>query len=400
MEPNIAWLDLTASDRDKMQRVLDLFKEQGTVDEMGLGSLREALSTILFPGITSIQTRLRYVLFVPWIYKSMERRRIPANRVAEEARRMEVRLIAPLAKTEEQGVIGVSARDKLQRLPSSVYWGCIRRWGIFQHSRSQSGYHAQFKRLRDAAQFDDGADDPGVRWHGQANWHPRLPEPPKGFPEEATFDLTEPEAAFIQGRIEDRCAGSLLARLASRPTNGMAAAFWEEPEALAADGSTAEAVEVARRFSLHVEGMPLVYNLMLAERRRNLFPDAEDWVGGYSDDCAKWAVREANEEKAFEPHKLWDLLNRRGIPANFRQRTFVQAWASRLAEIGPEKASTDNTVRELIADRERLLKGRHRARLVNDKRLVDWQGDSGVGRMDFNWFRAREMLAELKKGLG
>ena len=123
MEPNIAWLDLTASDRDKMQRVLDLFKEPGTVDEMGLGSLREALSTILFPGITSIQTRLRYVLFVPWIYRSMERRRIPANRVTEELRRMEVQLIAPLAKTEEQGVIGVSARHKLQRLPSSVYWG-------------------------------------------------------------------------------------------------------------------------------------------------------------------------------------------------------------------------------------------------------------------------------------
>ena len=180
----------------------------------------------------------------------------------------------------------------------------------------------------------------------------------------------------------------------------MAAAFWEVPEALTADGSTADAVEVARRFSVHVEGMPLVYNLMLAERRRNLFPDAEDWVGRYSADCMEWADREANEEKAFDPHKLWDLLNRRGMPANFRQRTFVQAWASRLAEIGPEKASADNTVRDLIADRERLLKGRHRARLVNDKRLVDWQGDSGVGRMDFNWFRARELLAELKKGLG
>ena len=400
MKPNIAWLDLTASDRDKMQRVLDLFKEGGTVDEMGLGSLREALSTILFPGITSIQTRLRYVLFVPWIYRSMERRRIAANRVTEELRRMEVQLIAPLAKTEEQGVIGVSARHKLQRLPSSVYWGCIRRWGIFQHGRSQSWYHSQFTRLRDAAQFDDGADDPGVRWHGQANWHPRLPEPPMGFPEEASFDLTEPEAAFIQGRIEDRCAGSLLARLASRPTDGMAAAFWEEPEARGADRSTAQAVEVARRFSLHVEGMPLVYNLMLAERRGNLFGDADDWVGGYSADCADWAVREASEEEAFDPQMLWALLDSRGMPANFRQRTFVQAWASRLAQIGPEKASTDDTVRDLIADRERLLKGRHRARLVNDDLLVDWRGESGVGRMDFNWFRAREMLAELKRGLG
>ena len=50
MEPTITWLDLTASDRDRMQRVLDLFGEAGTVDELGLGTLRDALSNALFPG--------------------------------------------------------------------------------------------------------------------------------------------------------------------------------------------------------------------------------------------------------------------------------------------------------------------------------------------------------------
>ena len=59
MQATLTWIDLTASDRDKMRRVLDLFKEQGTLDEMGLGSLRDALSDALFPGTSSIQTRLR-----------------------------------------------------------------------------------------------------------------------------------------------------------------------------------------------------------------------------------------------------------------------------------------------------------------------------------------------------
>ena len=179
MDPKITWLDLTASDRDKMQRVLDLLKEQGTVDEMGLGTLRDALSNVLFPGITSIQTRLRYVLFIPWIYRSLERRRIGSDRVGEEARRAEVQIISSLAKTRETGVIGVSARHELQRLPSSVYWSCIRRWGIFLHGGSQSWYHSQFARLRDAARYVDGADDPGFGWHGRPSWHPRLPDPPR-----------------------------------------------------------------------------------------------------------------------------------------------------------------------------------------------------------------------------
>jgi len=36
MQASLTWLDLTARDRDKMRRVIDLFNEQGTVDEMGL----------------------------------------------------------------------------------------------------------------------------------------------------------------------------------------------------------------------------------------------------------------------------------------------------------------------------------------------------------------------------
>ena len=400
MDPTLTWLDLTASDRDKMQRVLDLFREQGTVDEMGIGTLRDALSNALFPGITSIQTRLRYVLFIPWIYRMLEARRIAADRVAEEARKAEIRLIDPLAESDDRGVIGISARRELRRLPSSVYWSCIRRWGIFQHPQSQSWYHTHLSRLREAATQPGRADDPGVTWDGQPNWHPRLPNPPEDFPYTATFELSQPEAVFVQGRIEDCCAGTLLAHLASRPTDVLADHFWEEPAALGAEERIRSTVEVARRFSLHVEGMPLVYNLLLAEGRRDVFgDDPEGLVERYTEACREWAEREASEDH-FDPPTLWTLVLRRGMPVNPAQRRFVETWTARLVRVGPENASTDGDIRALVADRERVLKGRQRARLANSNRLLDWNGKSGVGRLDFNWFRAREMLAELYKGLG
>ena len=97
MEPTLTWLDLTANDRDKMRRVLDLFKEQGTVDEMGLGSLRDILSDALFPGTSYIQTRLRYVLFIPWMYRRLESRKIHSADVARQARKAETDLIGSLA---------------------------------------------------------------------------------------------------------------------------------------------------------------------------------------------------------------------------------------------------------------------------------------------------------------
>ena len=401
MEPTITWLDLTASDRDRMQRLLDLFGEAGTVDELGLGTLRDAISNALFPGVTSIQTRLRYVFFVPWIYRMLESRRIAADRIAEQARRMEVRLMEPLAESGEGGVIGTSARYELRRLPSSVYWSCLRRWAIFRHDRgSQSWYHSQFARLRESAAYVGRADDPGVTWHGQPNWHPRLPDPPDAFPDRADFALQEPEAAFLQGRIEDSCAGTLLARLATRPKRVLADHFWEEPDAVGAGGQIASTVEIARRFSLLVEGMRLIYNLMLAEGRRDMVENAEDWVRRYADACAEWAVRESSEDAPFEPSTLWALIEARGLRVSSGQRDFIHAWTARLARVGPEAASTDTDMRTLIADRERRLKGRHRARLANPSRLLDWTGESGVGRMDFNWSQARAMLAELQDGLG
>lgn len=58
MTATVSWLDLTAADRDKVRRVLDLFSEQGTVDELGLGSLRDTISNALFPGTSGVP---RYV---------------------------------------------------------------------------------------------------------------------------------------------------------------------------------------------------------------------------------------------------------------------------------------------------------------------------------------------------
>ncbi len=208
MKTTLTWLDLTASDRDKMRRVLDLFKEQGTLDEMGLGSLRDALSDALFPGTSSIQTRLRYVLFIPWIYRQLEDRKVRAAEVARAARRAEVDLIGPLEQNpDREGIIGSRARGALVRLPSSVYWSALTRWGIFQPQRSQGWYQSRFDALVDGRGVVGRADDPGVIWGQQAHWHPRLPEPPEGFPWEASFALTHDEADFLRGRVEERCAG-------------------------------------------------------------------------------------------------------------------------------------------------------------------------------------------------
>ena len=233
MQATLTWLDMTASDRDKMRRVLDLFKEQGTLDEMGLGSLRDVLSDALFPGTSYIHTRLRYVLFVPWIYQRLEACRVRSSDVERAARHAEVDLIGRLEQNEDaKGVIGVVARGALVRLPSSLYWGPLTRWGIFRPQQSQGWYHSHFDALVDGRGVVGRADDPGVIWSQDAHWHPRMPEPPKGFPGEASFAFIHEEADFLRGRVDESCSGTLLAWLFRNGSDSPAEDVWDDLEAL------------------------------------------------------------------------------------------------------------------------------------------------------------------------
>lgn len=399
MRSTLTWIDLTASDRDKMRRVLDLLKEQGTIDEMGLGSLRDILSDALFPGTSTIQTRLRYVLFIPWIYQRLEARKIDAGNVATQLRQVELDLIKPLTDCEDsEGTIGVRARGSLSRLPSSVYWTALVRWKIFQHEQSQGWYHTNFAELVRRRSRGMRTDDPGIVQMHQPNWHPRLPKKPPSFPQEASFSLTSEEAKFLQGRLEDRCSGTLLAWLARQGLDESSdGSFWNDSTALQANTEILNTIELARRFSLHVEGMPLLYNLLLAECFKKEHDGDDKLIEKYRAALAEWATREVNEGN-FDPNKLWDyVVSRNGrLPAP--QRRFVEAWSQQIAAIRPSTVLDDPTLRRLIAQREYQLKGL-RARLANPKRLLDWKDGVGVGRMNFRWPRARKHLIDLHQGL-
>jgi hypothetical protein len=76
----LAWLDYSERDRKRALDVVGLLREPSTVDELGLGPVRDAFADMLFPGTSTIQTRARYFLFVPWQYAELERLRFRRTR--------------------------------------------------------------------------------------------------------------------------------------------------------------------------------------------------------------------------------------------------------------------------------------------------------------------------------
>ena len=97
----LQWLDYSEHDRRKALDVIALFHEQDTRDELGLGAVRDGFADLFFPGTSTIQTRARYFLFIPWVYLDLERRGLPWHAdMAGRARAAEIRLIDALATSE------------------------------------------------------------------------------------------------------------------------------------------------------------------------------------------------------------------------------------------------------------------------------------------------------------
>ena len=68
MSFQFGWVDFSEEDRRRMTDVIRLFSESETRDELGIGAIRDTFSNLLFPGTSTIQRRVKYMLFVPWQY--------------------------------------------------------------------------------------------------------------------------------------------------------------------------------------------------------------------------------------------------------------------------------------------------------------------------------------------
>jgi hypothetical protein len=73
MPSTIAWLDFSDEEQRRAREIVALFAQPESRDELGIGTVRDALSGAMFPGISVLQSSARYFLFVPWACRSDNR---------------------------------------------------------------------------------------------------------------------------------------------------------------------------------------------------------------------------------------------------------------------------------------------------------------------------------------
>src|SRR4051794_16371951 len=126
MASSVGWLDYDETQRKNMLEVVDLFREKGTVDELGFGTVRDSFSNTMFPGVSVLHTRAKYLLFVPWTYSGLLSDSAAGGQAVRLGRSRELDLVMTLLATDDtEGVFGREAKRKLKRLPSAAYWAAL-----------------------------------------------------------------------------------------------------------------------------------------------------------------------------------------------------------------------------------------------------------------------------------
>lgn len=401
-ESSFGWLDFDSAASQRVATLMRALEEPGTLDPIGLGAVRDAFSEMLAPGTSTIQTRLRYFIFLPWICQRIQQDGVAPARFVARLRDDEARLIDCLRHLgPNQGVQGFAVGRDLQRMPSEAYWGGLWSWGLRTLDLSIPEYGRRIAMLGPRSRVRD--DDGNATGRGASMWAPMVDAPPEFLAEPVSFDLTGEEAALLIDHIRRRHPGSLLAEACSFAAEAATADLpWDIAPSRFSPG-LAEILRHARCVSELTLGPQHLYNLLLARRataevgwdtsglQEAIVAQLETW--------ASLVERRHAELRAWvdDLDGFWALVarvDRVSDPA----KDFVNRMVTRAVE-HPERFVEDQVVHGAIRDRERALKTK-RARLTHRSALEHWNQQRFGAQLSYRWVIARSYLRDLGAAVG
>lgn len=395
----IAWLDASREDQRRMREIVNLFVQSESRDELGIGQVRDAFSDALFPGTSTLHTRARYLLFVPWCYLAAQSRGISGARLERRVSDNERALIGGLTEIgATEGLIGRVAGVAVKTLPSALYWGALRQYRIL---RVEEPLNALGLRATAEPDQDELAD------RAVTAWSPTLPAIPTGFPRhpESGFELCRDEALWLQERMLGGTGNTLLHHLVTegnRP-GPKSTTPWNDSVCNAAALEVRTVLEHARLLSLALYGASSLYNLLIAE----LYEQAGhtrvvDPVNTFRDRLQQWAQEchgQTEALTAWDRRDFWQHVLAVNPLVRPQARTFLTGWFERVCNFDIDDVADDRALRKLVGERERRQKG-NQSRLTNPRLLASWSGEAGTRRLTYRWNQANRVLQDLHDGLG
>lgn len=395
----LGWVDFSNEDRERVKHALSQLAQPGTLDELGIGGLRDAFADLMFPGFSTLQTRAKYFITVPRIIRdylqlscARQRKQPLAHYLEEQEAHLSELLRERHRGSGETGISGFSLPkgERVSRHPSSIYWVGLRTWKLIDTQGS----------LRQFAQAVGSAEEPwaGLQEEagddGDAHSPVRLVHLDRHEPawlDDVRIELTGSEARFLSEKLKagpEHNLATALERsglreqaLVKGAAGFPALAAWVGDQAQL-PSQTRDSVAMAQAFSELIYGAHLRLNMLLvrnsAEHRALL-----DTFGGYWDAWRSQAHAHPQQVNRWLAHTQVSLAG--------RTLAFLENWAGELA----------GNAREHELDRlvEAQAKANKEQRSILNRRLPEGFEWHGMSRLDYRWAQVRSVLRDVQEGL-
>jgi len=409
---HLGWIDFSPDDRNKVENVLAMISERGTLDELGIGQIRDAYSDALFPGISTIQTRAKYFITVPRIIRDFQmlppsRKKHGLQSYLKERENEVARVLASVHSEDEVGIIGHTRIHSggVDRRPSVIYWNGLRTFGIVKTPLSLADYCRHIEASvahseMELAEIVEGSDEKDVQYK---NMTIALPDQSSDWlsPDKLRLKLSVKEADFLKQKLIATPAleHSVLTQLLRHDEDLAYKAINIESDKIKAfelltnlmlknrkvSQQCKNNIQLANEFSLAIEGPHIIYNVIAAEK--NSF-DSE--VIQYKEKYQAWEekVHELRLFHADSANRWLSIFNNRSTHStNGRPTNFVNDFCKMMQK----KNVPLSQLKERVLKQAQDNKG---DRSMLNKKLTD-EKSIRIHRLDYRWRSAKVILRDI-----
>lgn len=391
----LGWIDFSKTERSKILSVLDFLSESGTLDELGIAPVRDGFSNFFFPGTSTIQTRAKYFLIVPYAFKQLEKSpETNPNQILKELDSIEHRCAKILYEQNqnENGIIGKYSLINggwVKLTPANIYWSGLRKYRIFTRTNlSLSEYvrifcamKAQKVTLKKLGNRNDNAEENECDDKNAGDlfsmqfW--KIPPYKDNWIKDLSIKLSKEEANFLKEQIVTSCKGSMLAYVLEKDIKKFTTCdsfkdirniIGEFPQDIQ------DAYRLASNFSDFIYVIRTVYNIIISN--------------GKNED----ANMELKKLKPMLPEianiDIDNIFNRLNISNNLLLCKFLNQCREYLLSENFEE------LKKCIISREVQLKGSNRAKTKHSGELNpnEWFGGR---QLDFRFYNARTIVRDI-----
>lgn len=383
----IGFIDFSKEERDKILATLKLLGTQTALDELGIGVVRDAYADILFPGISTIQTRAKYFVLIPYLFEKAANQKLSSGRelykwlTANEDKMVDT--IVRNSDSEEIGIIGKNALKQkrvVKMKPSSIYWNGLRTFEIVRNAGislssacNVTWTSAQKKNETEPKTDGDTFDDMTAGQGNSVLFSPILPD--YDFEKTAAITLTRKEAEFLADKITKALMSqnTLLAFLIKHKLN--CNSFDEIPVDILPQEMRRDYL-LAKDFSDFIIGAHIRYNIIFSN-----YQDKD-----MMDEFNSWRTMFVNRD--FDLAAVLDRISCNYATAKFCADFLDSVYKNDLLAMD-----------ELIIAREKAVKG-DRAKLCKLKEYqYNYDRPVHFYRLDFRFGTAKTIIDDIIKGL-